>query len=40
MLSTLYQWQKVLDVPISELLVDNNDPLSPVILQRAGWSRS
>lgn len=35
MLSTLYQWQKVLDVPISELLVENNDPLSPVILQRA-----
>jgi transcriptional regulator with XRE-family HTH domain len=35
MLSTLYQWQKVLDVPISELLVETNDPLSPVILQRA-----
>ena len=35
MLSTLYEWQKVLDVPISELLVDNNDPLSPAVLQRA-----
>jgi transcriptional regulator with XRE-family HTH domain len=35
MLSTLYQWQKVLDVPISELLVETSDPLSPVILQRA-----
>lgn len=35
MLSTLYQWQKVLDVPIQELLVDTNEPLTPVVLQRA-----
>jgi hypothetical protein len=34
-LSTLYKWQQVLDVPISELLLDASDPLSPVILQRA-----
>jgi hypothetical protein len=35
LLSTLYKWQKVLDVPISELLVDGNEPLAPVVLQRA-----
>jgi hypothetical protein len=35
MLSTLYQWQKVLDVPIQELLVDSNEPLTPIVLQRA-----
>jgi hypothetical protein len=35
MLSTLYQWQQVLDVPIQELLVDSSEPLTPVVLQRA-----
>lgn len=34
-LSTLYQWQKVLDVPISELLVEADDPLSTPVLKRA-----
>ncbi|MEX2186257.1 MAG: hypothetical protein WD875_05670 [Pirellulales bacterium] len=35
MLSTLYQWQQVLDVPIQELLVDTTEPLTPIVLQRA-----
>jgi transcriptional regulator with XRE-family HTH domain len=35
LLSTLYKWQQVLDVPISELLVDANDPVSSPILERA-----
>jgi transcriptional regulator with XRE-family HTH domain len=35
LLSTLYQWQKVLDVPVTELLVDANDPLSGPVLKRA-----
>jgi len=34
-LSELYRWQEVLDVPISELLVESNDPLSPPVMQRA-----
>ena len=34
-LSQLYEWQKVLDVPIAELLVEAGDPLSPPILKRA-----
>jgi transcriptional regulator with XRE-family HTH domain len=34
-LSELYRWQQVLDVPVSELLVDSNDPLSPPVMQRA-----
>ena len=34
-LSVLYQWQRVLDVPISELLVDTDGPLSPPVLERA-----
>jgi transcriptional regulator with XRE-family HTH domain len=34
-LSVLYQWQKVLDVPIAELLVDSESPLSPPVMQRA-----
>lgn len=34
-LSVLYQWQKVLDVPISELLVDSESPLSPPVMERA-----
>jgi len=34
-LSVLYTWQKVLDVPIAELLVDSDAPLSPPVLERA-----
>lgn len=34
-LSDLYRWQSVLEVPISTLLVEENDPLSPAIAQRA-----
>ncbi|HUT95699.1 MAG TPA: hypothetical protein VMY37_39960 [Thermoguttaceae bacterium] len=35
LLSTLYQWQEALDVPIGELLVESNDPLSAPVLKRA-----
>ena len=34
-LSVLYTWQTVLDVPIAELLVDSDAPLSPPVLERA-----
>ena len=34
-LSMLYQWQKILEVPISELLVDNDAPLSAPVMERA-----
>lgn len=34
-LSTLYKWQKVLDVPIADLLIEPGSPLSPLVLQRA-----
>ncbi len=34
-LSRLYEWQEVLDVPISELLIDTDDPLSAPVLKRA-----
>ena len=34
-LSTLYRWQEVLEVPIADLLVDENSPLSEPILKRA-----
>lgn len=34
-LSQLYEWQKALDVPIAELLVEAGDPLSPPVLKRA-----
>ena len=34
-LSVLYQWQQVLDVPIAELLVDSESPLSPPVMKRA-----
>jgi transcriptional regulator with XRE-family HTH domain len=34
-LSVLYEWQKVLEVPISELLVDSNAPLSAPVMERA-----
>ncbi len=34
-LSRVYWWQSVLEVPLVELLVDSNSPLSPPILERA-----
>ena len=34
-LSRLFAWQKVLDVPIADLLVDSDAPLSPPVLERA-----
>ena len=35
-LSVLYEWQKVLEVPIADLLVESNSPLSPPVME---WSR-
>jgi len=35
LLSELYAWQRVLDVPVAELLVDNDGSLSPPVLERA-----
>jgi len=34
-LSTLYAWQEVLDVPVSELLAETDEPLSTPVLRRA-----
>jgi transcriptional regulator with XRE-family HTH domain len=34
-LTVLYAWQKVLEVPVAELLVDSDAPLSPPVMQRA-----
>ena len=34
-LSTLYRWQAVLNVPVSDLLVDGDAPLSTAVAQRA-----
>jgi transcriptional regulator with XRE-family HTH domain len=34
-LSLLYEWQKILEVPIAELLVDSDAPLSPPVMERA-----
>ena len=34
-LSTLYAWQEVLDVPVSELLTDTEEPLSSPVMKRA-----
>ena len=34
-LSTLYEWQKALDVPVAELLIETQDSLSQPLLQRA-----
>ena len=34
-LSLIYAWQKVLDVPVAELLVDSDAPFSPTVLHRA-----
>ena len=38
-LSSLYEWQKALDVPVSELLVDLDAPLSAPVLKRAQMLR-
>ncbi len=38
-LSRLYAWQKALEVPIADLLVDNDSPLSAPVLQRARMVR-
>jgi len=35
LLTTLYEWQKVLEVPVADLLVDSDAPLSPPVLRRA-----
>ena len=34
-LSDLYRWQQTLDVPVSELLVEDDDPLSRPVAERA-----
>jgi transcriptional regulator with XRE-family HTH domain len=34
-LSKLYQWQKALDVPVAELLIESGDTLAPPLMQRA-----
>lgn len=39
LLSTLYEWQKALEVPVAELLVESNDPLSAPVLKRAQMLR-
>jgi transcriptional regulator with XRE-family HTH domain len=38
-LSELYDWQKVLDVPVADLLVDDNGPLSRPVQERAQMLR-
>jgi len=38
-LSELYNWQRVLDVPVGDLLVDPDEPLSRPILERAQMIR-
>ena len=39
LLSRLYEWQAALEVPLSELLIEPGDPLSPPVLERAGLVR-
>jgi len=34
-LSLIYEWQKVLEVPVGDLLIDSDAPLSTPVLQRA-----
>ena len=34
-LSDLYKWQRALEVPVAELLVDDNEPLSRPVRERA-----
>lgn len=38
-LSTVYLWQQLLDVPLAELLVDDEQPLSPPVMKRARMVR-
>jgi transcriptional regulator with XRE-family HTH domain len=38
-LSVLYQWQEMLEVPVTELLVESEEPLSPPIQHRARMVR-
>lgn len=38
-LSRLYQWQEVLEVPVADLLVETDSPLSAPVLQRARMVR-
>ena len=38
-LSTLYQWQEILKVPLCELLLDPDDSLSPTVGKRAQMVR-
>lgn len=38
-LSRLYAWQQVLEVPVADLLVDSDAPLSPPVMQRARMVR-
>jgi transcriptional regulator with XRE-family HTH domain len=38
-LSTLYEWQKALEVPVAELLVDADEPLSGPVMKRAKMVR-
>lgn len=39
-LSRLYQWQELLEVPVSELLVEASDPLSAPVLKRGQLVRA
>ena len=34
-LTVLYEWQKILEVPVADLLVETDEPLSPTVLCRA-----
>jgi transcriptional regulator with XRE-family HTH domain len=38
-LSDLYRWQQVLEVPVAELLVEEHDPLSRPVMERAHMLR-
>ncbi len=37
-LSRLYEWQQILEVPIADLLVESEEPLSAPVLRRRNWS--
>ncbi len=38
-LAQVYEWQRVLDVPVADLLVEPDEALSPLVLQRARMVR-
>jgi len=40
LLSRLYEWQRALDVPAGELLVDDGDPLSTPVMRRGQLVRA